>query len=292
MMFDSQTIVTGHGAVRYSDTGGPGFPLLLVHGSSLSRRVFARQFDSDLSRRWRLIAIDLPGHGESEDARDPQVTYTPAGFAECLEEVAERLDLQRLAVFGWSLGGHVAIEWLSRSTRPCGLVLSGAPPMPRGFLGMFRAFQPSLDLLLVSKQQFSDRDAARFVSLCFGSARPAAFQDLVLRADGRVRSVFAHALSRGDGADQRRTIEASPVPVAFVNGSDDPFVRLGYFSNINVPELFGHEPLVIEGAGHAPFWERAELFNPILDRFLGRVASESASDWQAQARPAAARGGR
>ena len=292
MMFDSHTIVTGHGAVRYSDTGGPGFPLVRVHGSSLSRRVFARQFDSDLPRRCRLIAIDLPGHGESEDARDPQITYTPAGFAACLEEIAERLDLRRLAVFGWSLGGHVAIEWLSRSRRLHGLVLSGAPPMPRGFLGMFRGFQPSLDLLLVSKQQFSERDAARFVSLCFGSARPAPFQDLVLRADGRVRSVFAQGLSRGDGADQRRTIEASPVPVAFVNGSDDPFVRLGYFSGISVPDLFGGEPLVIEGAGHAPFWERPDLFNPILDRFLDSVASEPAFAWEPHMRRATARGRR
>lgn len=289
MAFDTQTIVTRHGAVRYSDTGGSGFPVVLVHGSSFSRRVFERQFDSALAKRWRLIAIDLPGHGDSDNAPDPRSSYTVSGFADCLEEIADALDLKRLAVFGWSLGGHVAIEWMSRSTRIRGLVLCGAPPMPRGLIGMFRAFHPSLDLLLTSKQTFNERDAARFASLCFTSVEPPPFQDLVLRTDGLVRSIFAQSLARGDGADQRRTIETASIPVALVAGADDPFVRLGYLSGINLPDHFSSEPIVVERAGHAPFWERSDTFNPILDRFLDTVAADKASAWQAHVRRVTAR---
>ncbi|MBD9374871.1 alpha/beta hydrolase [Rhizobium sp. ARZ01] len=288
MVFDSQTIVTRHGAVRYSDTGGSGFPVVLVHGSSFSRRVFERQFDSGLAKRWRLIAVDLPGHGESEDAPDPRSAYTVTGFAECLEEIADALDLKRLAVFGWSLGGHVAIEWMSRSTRIRGLMLCGAPPMPRGLIGMFRAFHASLDLLLTSKQIFTERDAARFASLCFTSIEPP-FQDLVLRTDGLVRSIFAQSLARGDGVDQRRTIEMASIPVAIVAGTDDPFVRLGYLAGINLPDHFASEPIVFQGAGHAPFWEKADVFNAILDRFLDTVAADTASAWQAHVRRVTAR---
>lgn len=288
-MFDSQAIVTRHGAVRYSDTGGSGFPVLLIHGSSFSRRVFERQFDSALSKRWRLIALDLPGHGESDDAREPATSYTVSGFASCLEEFAEELDLKRLAVFGWSLGGHAAIEWMSRSTRIRGLLLSGAPPISRGIIGMLRAFHPSFDLFLTTKQVFSERDAARFCALSFGQKEPAPFQDLAMRTDGLVRSYFAQSLARGDGADQRRTVEAASVPIAIVNGSEDPFVRLGYHAGIHVPELFTDEPIVIAGAGHAPFWERPEAFNPLFDRFIETVAADTASAWQAHVRRVTAR---
>ena len=289
MVFDSQAIATRHGVVRYSDTGGSGFPVMLVHGSSFSRRVFERQFDGELAKRWRLIAVDLPGHGDSDDARDPRSTYTVTGFADCLEEIAGALGLKRLAVFGWSLGGHAAIEWMSRSTRIRGLMLCGAPPMPRGLIGMFRAFHPSLDLLLASKQTFSERDAARFAGLCFGLAEPAPFQDLVLRTDGPVRSIFPQSLARGDGADQRRTIETASIPIAIVAGSEDPFVRLGYLSGINLPDHFSGEPIVIQGAGHAPFWEKPDVFTPILDRFLDTVGADTASAWQAHVRRVTAR---
>ncbi|MDR6755493.1 pimeloyl-ACP methyl ester carboxylesterase [Mycoplana sp. BE70] len=289
MVFNIRTIVTRHGAVRYSDTGGSGFPILLIHGSSFSRRVFEKQFDSGLAGRWRLIAVDLPGHGDSEDARDPRSAYAVTGFADCLEEIAEALDLKRLAIFGWSLGGHAAIEWMSRSTRIRGLMLCGAPPMPRGLIGMFRAFHPSRDLLLTSKQTFSERDAARFSSLCFGSVKPAPYQDLVLRADGLVRSVFAQSLARGDGADQRRAVETASIPIAIVAGADDPFVKLGYLSGIHLPGHFSDETIVIDGAGHAPFWERPDVFNPILDRFLDTVAADTASAWQAHVRRVTAR---
>ncbi|NVP53734.1 alpha/beta fold hydrolase [Mycoplana rhizolycopersici] len=288
-MPDSQMIVTNHGAVRYTDTGGSGFPVLLIHGSSFSRRVFERQFDSELVRRWRLIALDLPGHGGSDNAAQPGSTYTVTGFADCLEAFAEQLNLKRLAVFGWSLGGHVAIEWMSRSTRIRGLMLSGAPPMSRGIIGMLRAFHPSFDLLLTTKQTFTERDAVRFSALCFGATEPAPFTDLILRTDGLVRSTFAQSLARGDGADQRRTIEASDVPVAFVDGADDPFVRLGYLSGLHVPEPFGDGPTVLAGVGHAPFWTRPDAFNRLLDQFLETVAAGAASAWQAHVRRVTAR---
>ncbi|MCF3639413.1 alpha/beta hydrolase [Rhizobium sp. TRM95111] len=262
------SIPTRCGAVVVTDVGGSGFPLLLIHGSSYSARVFEKQFDSELARHWRLIAVDLPGHGRSEDAADPQSGYTVSGLADCLAEVLRRCRLSRVVVYGWSLGGHVAIELLARNAAIAGLVCGGAPPVQGGFLGMLKGFSPSFDLLLASKQTFTPRDAERFERLCFGRRSDGRFRDDILRSDGRMRAIFTQSMMRGDGTDQRRAIETAEVPVAFVNGADEPFVRLGYFDGLSVPMLHGGEPQLIEGAGHAPFWEQPEAFNAFVDRFM------------------------
>lgn len=215
------TIDTSHGAVRISDTIDGAAPLVMIHGSGSSRTVFSRQLHSHLSRNWRLIALDLPGHGESSDARDPQSTYTVTGLADCIGEVAARLGLHRFPVLGWSLGGHVAIEMAGSGNGISGLMLCGTPPVPSGLLGMLRGFHPSFDILLASKENFTSRDVARFQSLCFGDTSNPSFRDAIARADGRLRSVFSRAMLRGEGVDQRRTVEQADIPIAFVNGFHD-----------------------------------------------------------------------
>jgi pimeloyl-ACP methyl ester carboxylesterase len=245
----------------------------MIHGSGWSQKVFAKQFDSVLAGTWRLLALDLPGHGASDDAQDPQASYSITGFAECIEDVIDQFGLPRLALFGWSLGGHLAIEVASRSDRVAGLMVTGAPPVPPGFIGMLRGFHPSFDMLLASKQNFSQRDRDRFTHLSFGKIADPAFAEMILRTDGRVRTRFSQSMMRGEGADQRRTVEQASVPVAFVNGEDDPFVRASYLSSLDVPLLYGEKPLIVEGAGHAPFWEKPTEFNALLDGFLQMVTA-------------------
>jgi pimeloyl-ACP methyl ester carboxylesterase len=271
-VFD-RTIETRHGSVRISDTMAGAAPLVMIHGSGSSRHVFSRQLHSHLSRNWRLIAIDLPGHGESSDARDPQSTYTVTGLADCIGEVAARLALHRFPVFGWSLGGHVAVEMAGSGNGISGLMLCGTPPVPNGLLGMLRGFSPSFDILLASKQNFTSRDVERFQSLCFGDATSSSFRDAIARADGRLRTIFSRAMLRGQGVDQRRTVEQADIPIAFVNGSRDPFVKLSYLSGLNIQLLFEGKAHVMEGVGHAPFWENPESFNSLLERFLQAVVT-------------------
>ncbi len=267
------TIDTRHGSVRISDTMAGAAPLVMIHGSGSSRHVFSRQLHSHLSRNWRLIALDLPGHGESSDARDPQSTYTVTGLADCIAEVAARLGLHRFPVLGWSLGGHVAIEMAGSGNGVSGLMLCGTPPVSSGLIGMLRGFHPSFDILLASKQNFTSRDVERFQSLCFGDTSNPSFRNAIARADGRLRSVFSRAMLRGQGVDQRRTVEQADMPIAFVNGFHDPFVKLSYFSGLNIQLPFEGKAHVMEGAGHAPFWEKPESFNLLLERFLRTVAA-------------------
>ena len=78
-MLHARTIATSAGALRLTESEGPGLPILMLHGTGSCRAVFGKQLDSAPALQHRLIAVDLPGHGESEDAADP-ATYSLRGM--------------------------------------------------------------------------------------------------------------------------------------------------------------------------------------------------------------------
>ena len=275
MVASDLMIRTAQADLRISQTSGDGLPVLLIHGSGASRKVFARQFESPFAATHRLIAFDLPGHGQSSDASEPSSVYSLPSLAAVAGQILDRLDIRRAAIYGWSLGGHVAIELASIHPAVAGLMLSGAPPVAKGLLEMLRGFHTNWDMLLASKRVYSERDASRFERLCFGDTGDPSFLQDILRADGRLRSAVSRGMMTGEGVNQKRVVENAEFPVAFVNGENDPFIRLGFFNTLDCPSLW-ERPSVREGAGHAPFWERPDAFNSIFSRFLDAVSAQEA----------------
>ena len=97
------------GAVAVHRSEGAGPPIVLIHGNSCSARSFCRQLDGPLGQRRRLVAIDLAGHGRSENAGDP-AAYRLPGLARTLAELAAALGLGEAGFVGWSLGGRIVLE--------------------------------------------------------------------------------------------------------------------------------------------------------------------------------------
>lgn len=262
-------VPTRHGPVAIADSGGPDMPILLLHGSSTGKDVFAEQLGSPLADMHRLIAIDLPGHGDSPDAVDPAATYTVSGYAEVVEDVLARLRLERAVVYGWSMGGHVAIELMTRNPAIAGIMISGTPPLSSGLLGMLRGFHASWDMLLASKEKFSERDIERFARMCFADEVEPTDLDAVRSTDGRVRSHFGKSLMR---LDQRSAVLHAGVPVAMINGAADPLVKLSYLDTLDIPMLWEGRGHAIPGAAHAPFRQAPQQFNVHLHRFATDIA--------------------
>jgi pimeloyl-ACP methyl ester carboxylesterase len=278
-MLTARSIPTRHGNIRLLDSSGRGLPLLMIHGSGACKEVFARQLHSPLAEQYRTIALDLPGHGASDDASDPAATYSMPGLAAAVVDVIEALEIKRLVIAGWSLGGHVGIEVLGSHPAVAGLMLTGTPPVASGPLGMLRGFHAHWDLLLATKEQFTPRDAMRFRELCFGDG-DTTFIEAIKRADGRLRTAVFRSMMRGEGIDQRRAVERSNVPVAMVNGAHDPFVRLGYLSALDYQTLWDERCHVIAATGHAPFWTAPQQYNALLARFLHDADRHSVAEPQ------------
>lgn len=272
-MFTTEFFVRANGmdiSVRQND--GKGRPLLLLHGAGASKEVFHQQFDSVLGETYRVVAIDLPGHGKSGNADNPNEAYTVPALADTVDAVMSDLELENPVIFGWSLGGHLGIELAARRNDIAGLALTGTPPIGRGAVAGLRGFHTSWDILLVSRETFSTRLAERFMHLCFGEhGSPEILRDIE-RSDGKMRMMFRRSLLRGDGVDQLREVETNPVPLAMINGVNDPIIRQSHIDNINYANLWRGECQYIHDAGHAPFLEQPVKFNRALHTFLKEIA--------------------
>jgi pimeloyl-ACP methyl ester carboxylesterase len=93
--------------VAYVDEGS-GEVLLLLHGMAGSSQTW-RSVIKPLSRQFRVIAPDLPGHGESTK---PRSDYSLGAFAVLLRDLLDELGVTRATIVGHSLGGGVAMQFL------------------------------------------------------------------------------------------------------------------------------------------------------------------------------------
>ncbi len=110
----SKFIDVAEARAHMRDEGKPdGMPLLLIHGSLESLQVW-EGWVAELKDRYRLISVDLPGHGLTGDW--PRGEFSVEAYADFIEVLADTLHLDRFAVAGHSLGGAVA--WTFAATRP------------------------------------------------------------------------------------------------------------------------------------------------------------------------------
>ena len=118
--------------VHYRDQGNPtGTPIVLVHGFAASLQAW-EPWAARLGARYRLITLDLPGHGLTR-ARAGYIASTDANVA-IVDELTRRLGAGRFVLGGNSMGGAVAWNYaLQHPERLRGMILvdSAGWPDPR-----------------------------------------------------------------------------------------------------------------------------------------------------------------
>lgn len=265
----SYVVSTSHGDIAVDEAGEGSTALLFIHGNSSCRKIFRHQMTGPLSGTCRLIAFDLPGHGESADAIDPHRTYTRPGFADSAIELLQTMGIRDVIVLGWSLGGHIAIEMSARFEGIRGLAITGTPAIGHGEAAL--GFRRSGAVALGRKTHLSESEVMDFARGMTGEPVEPFLVEAIARADGNARDILFKARDVGAGIDQRRTVESRPIPIAVINGADDAFINLDFVDQIAYANLWSGRCHRIPGHGHAAFWSGAHLFNPLLERFVQDV---------------------
>lgn len=119
-------------SLNVEEAGPAGTPpdrpvLLCLHGFTGSTATW-RPFLPAWTRRFRVLAVDLLGHGRSDAPPDP-ARYAMAESVADLVEVLDRLAVDEAAVLGYSMGGRVALALALEAPRRVGaLILESASP--------------------------------------------------------------------------------------------------------------------------------------------------------------------
>ena len=242
------------------DIDGPadGPPIVFVHGTRLSRTMWRAQMD-DLRDTYRVVALDLPGHGRRAD-RPFTLTAASDEVALAIEEVAGG----RAIVVGLSLGAYVAMDLAARRPELVrGLVLSGATTEPVGLLAT-----PYLALAWVM-ERFDGPGLDALNAWFFRSRFPPSIADPIV-AGGFWSAGGAEALRAIVGERFAPRLAAYPGPTLIVNGEWDLLFRLaaGTFARS------ARDPrrVRLRGATHLANLDRPAAFSFAVRRFAEGLA--------------------
>ena len=220
------------------ESPGTGRSILLVHGNSSSCRIWQKQLQGSLGAKYRLIAIDLPGHGASSPAPDPEQGYSGPGYSAVIAAIARELELKHAVIVGWSLGGHVVLNAVQTMPTAAGLMIFGTPPIGKdadgfsGFKGLSAtAFTPSP----------ADAEIEEWLKSAFapGYTPIPAFVIADFRnTDGNARGYLGASAQAGRFADEVEIVRNLKIPLAIVHGSEEQIVDLGYLQRLSAPTLW------------------------------------------------------
>lgn len=117
MLQKHETTIDGLNLTYYES--GRGSPLLFLHGARV-RAITFRRLLLYLSKRYTVIAPDMPGYGSSDT---PQEAWSYANYAHFLESFLAELSLHDVTVVGYSMGGAMGFHLAASSTRVSKLIL-------------------------------------------------------------------------------------------------------------------------------------------------------------------------
>src|SRR5579875_2638046 len=97
--------------VHVEDTGGPGRPVVLIHGWPLTGESWAYQVPALTEAGYRVITYDRRGFGRSDK---PRTGYDYDTLADDLHELLTELELSDVTLVGFSMGGGEVARYMSR----------------------------------------------------------------------------------------------------------------------------------------------------------------------------------
>lgn len=253
--------------------------IVFIHGNSSSKEAFKHQIEYFSKNNYGVLAIDLPGHGASENANSPENVYTMPNYAKNLMSAVKSITNDDFIVVGWSLGGNTALEMagndiVNPDNNFKGIFIFGAPPVGPGQDGLFEAYLPATFSSAVGEAAPSDEMIANYISAVYGTLNPVPSELIAAatRADGKAReTMVTHWMSGQDGHKQIETIANWNKPIAVLHGHKDIFVNLEYLRAAPWKNLWGGKIIDMPNTGHAPFLEDAETFNKHLEAYVSEV---------------------
>ena len=250
--------------MRYADRGFGDSVVLLLHGFGGDLDNWMFNLDS-LAEKHRVLALDLPGHGQSVKTNvDPSLS----GMATFVRKFLDVLSVSSLHVVGHSMGGAIAMQLASDSpetVKSLGLICSAGlgPDINSDYLRGFVEAQSQQELKLVLQQLFADESLVNLQLV----------NDLLnyKRIDGveaTLNALSETLISAGEQTFLTDNIVASGIPVLVIWGKQDRIIPVSHAQNFSAAGGYCVEVEIFDSAGHMVQMEKAYDVNRRLLNFL------------------------
>jgi pimeloyl-ACP methyl ester carboxylesterase len=271
-----ETLHTGAGRISIL-SAGRGETVLCIHGLGGTKASFLPTVAA-LSDSYRVVALDLPGSGESD--KPIGAPYDARWFGRAVFETMDALGLERAHLAGNSMGGRVAIEaGLMERQRIGGLVLL-APALAwlrgRRWAPVVRVLRPELGLIQLAPRPVVEGVVRRLIPGAadgWAAAGVDEFLRTYLTARGRAafyaaaRNIYLDEPHGEDGFWTRLAV-LSPDSL-FVWGRRDNLVPIGFMRHVE--RALPRARHVELDCGHVPQLERPRETHAAIREFLGTV---------------------
>lgn len=255
--------------LHWSSTGSGPQTLVLVHGWTCDDTSWSAQVPA-LSKKYRVLTLDLPGHGKSGMPKGG--AFTMDLFARAVEAVRAEAKADRLVLVGHSMGTPVIRQYarlypqhVSALVIVDGVMTLGAPPRP----GANRAEAPQAD-----RMRGPDGMKAREAMIrgMFVPSTPKPLQDHVLKmmlgapeatAYGAMTATFDPAIWKDD---------VLTMPALGLFADKSALGNPDYTKKV-LPNFEYHE---IPGTGHFLMMEKPAEFNRLLEKFVDALPAATA----------------
>ncbi|MBI3692390.1 MAG: alpha/beta fold hydrolase [Mycolicibacterium aromaticivorans] len=265
--------------VAYLDEG-QGDVILLLHGMAGSSQTW-RQMIRPLSRRYRVIAPDLPGHGSSDK---PRSDYSLGAFAVFLRDLLDELGVTHATVVGQSLGGGIAMQFVYQHPDYCRRLIlmnsGGLGPDVGWTLRLLSAPGAELIMPIIAPPPVlaaGERMRWLFGKLGITSPRGGEIWNAYSSfADAKTRQAFLRTLRsvvdyRGQAVSALNRLHVADLPVMVIWGDQDAIIPVehAYSAHETRPDV---RLEVLEGVGHFPQVERPMEVVDLIDDFIATTA--------------------
>jgi len=266
--------VTGGGGVtlQVDEAGDPARkPVLLVHGLSQSRLAWTKQFDSELADEFRLVAMDLRGHGQSEK---PSEAYAdPQLWADDVRAVIDSLGLEGAMLVGWSYGAAVIADYIATYGEDdvSGLNLVGAALHVEG---------TEIDEETIGREmrELNRTIASTDAEECIDTLE--SFVRLLIHDEPSLEELYSMLgynvvvppYVRGAlmNVDHEPLPTDLSIPVLVTHGEEDAIIR-SIAGETYAEAIQGAESSFYPDTGHMPFREAPQRFNTELHEFASKL---------------------
>ena len=252
---------TVEGLKLHSSSVGSGPTILFVHGWTCDSSSWAAQVPA-FAKDYRVITLDLPGHGQSASPKDGKLSMDL--FARAVEAVRAEAGADRIVLVGHSMGAPVIRQYAHLyPAHVAGLVAVDGPLDVRPFAAA--ELPPGFPPPMTGPEGLKAREG--MIRSMFIAETPAALQDHILKmmlgapeatAVGAMNAMFDPAIRWSD-------VIKSPALTVYAGTANvpDPAATKELYPN--------HEATQVKGTGHFLMMEKPDEFNGLLAGFLAKI---------------------